>query len=338
MDVGFLFGWAKEQGIKVPQKSDGSANINELFAMYDEWKKRGGNKSAGEEPSKQIDGEKERGYNDTVKKEDGGRDRIVTDADKKKIAELEARLHEKVTKEFNVLRDKNSGKYFYRKGDEQGLTDDITQASVDKKALEIAEKSSKWQKRNDIDFETVRTERQVDKKLPYEQERRIRDEIAALQNGFGSDVSAYKEHQRQSARRKADEFEKELSTSYLSRAKRKDMYLYYRNGDDIEINPTAAIELFTRIAKQYGAEEVHHSATSGSKFSSSVYLDIGGYEVRVSNHELPQTAARDEREMKGGTRWKNEVIFDKRLIREIAKLKTKEDFEKWVLSTFNPED
>lgn len=42
MDVGFLFGWAKEQGVKVPMKSDGSANINELFAMYDEWKKKGG--------------------------------------------------------------------------------------------------------------------------------------------------------------------------------------------------------------------------------------------------------------------------------------------------------
>lgn len=42
MDVGFLFGWAKEQGVKVPQKSDGSANINELFALYNEWKKKGG--------------------------------------------------------------------------------------------------------------------------------------------------------------------------------------------------------------------------------------------------------------------------------------------------------
>ncbi len=40
MDVGFLFGWAKEQGVKVPQKSDGSANINELFALYNEWKKK----------------------------------------------------------------------------------------------------------------------------------------------------------------------------------------------------------------------------------------------------------------------------------------------------------
>lgn len=41
MGAGFLFGWAKEQGVKVPTKSDGSANINELFAMYDEWKKKG---------------------------------------------------------------------------------------------------------------------------------------------------------------------------------------------------------------------------------------------------------------------------------------------------------
>ena len=40
MDVGFLFGWAKEQGIDVPTKSDGSANINELFALYNEWKKK----------------------------------------------------------------------------------------------------------------------------------------------------------------------------------------------------------------------------------------------------------------------------------------------------------
>ena len=40
MDVGFLFGWAKEQGVKVPTKSDGSANINELFALCNEWKKK----------------------------------------------------------------------------------------------------------------------------------------------------------------------------------------------------------------------------------------------------------------------------------------------------------
>lgn len=46
MDVGFLFGWAKEQGVKVPTKSDGSANINELLALYNEWKKKGGESKA----------------------------------------------------------------------------------------------------------------------------------------------------------------------------------------------------------------------------------------------------------------------------------------------------
>ncbi len=46
MDIGFLFGWAKEQGVKVPTKSDGSANIYELFALYNEWKKKGGESKA----------------------------------------------------------------------------------------------------------------------------------------------------------------------------------------------------------------------------------------------------------------------------------------------------
>lgn len=46
MDLGFLSGWAKEQGVKVPTKSDGSANINELFALYNEWKKKGGESKA----------------------------------------------------------------------------------------------------------------------------------------------------------------------------------------------------------------------------------------------------------------------------------------------------
>ena len=40
MDVGFFFGWAKEQGIDVPTKSDGSANIPVLFALYNERKKK----------------------------------------------------------------------------------------------------------------------------------------------------------------------------------------------------------------------------------------------------------------------------------------------------------
>lgn len=49
MDVGFLSGWAKEQGVKVPTKSDGSANINELFVLYNEWQKKGEESKAEEE-------------------------------------------------------------------------------------------------------------------------------------------------------------------------------------------------------------------------------------------------------------------------------------------------
>lgn len=41
MDIGFLFGWAKEQGIDLPTRSDGSINIPAAFALYDEWKKKG---------------------------------------------------------------------------------------------------------------------------------------------------------------------------------------------------------------------------------------------------------------------------------------------------------
>lgn len=82
MDVGFLFGWAKEQGIKVPQKSDGSANINELFAMYDEWKKKGGGKAKGDEgdiptkdnkSSKTVDEPLKKGDNKLVLDDDDSR-------------------------------------------------------------------------------------------------------------------------------------------------------------------------------------------------------------------------------------------------------------------------
>lgn len=82
MNIGFLFGWAKEQGIKVPTKSDGSANVNELFAMYDEWKKKGGGKAKGDEgdiptkdskSSKTVDKPSKKGDNKLVLDDDDSR-------------------------------------------------------------------------------------------------------------------------------------------------------------------------------------------------------------------------------------------------------------------------
>lgn len=42
MDIGFLFGWAKENGIKLPTRDDGNINVPAAFALYDEWKKKHG--------------------------------------------------------------------------------------------------------------------------------------------------------------------------------------------------------------------------------------------------------------------------------------------------------
>ena len=69
MDVGFLFGWAKEQGVKVPQKSDGSANINELFALYNEWKKKGG-ESKAESASDNSDNDQQNNAEETSEPRD----------------------------------------------------------------------------------------------------------------------------------------------------------------------------------------------------------------------------------------------------------------------------
>ena len=44
-DIGWLFGWAKENGIEIPLNYDGSANIPKLFELYDEWREKNGGQS-----------------------------------------------------------------------------------------------------------------------------------------------------------------------------------------------------------------------------------------------------------------------------------------------------
>lgn len=78
MDLGFLSGWAKEQGVKVPQKSDGSANINELFALYNEWQKKGGsgkkqNDAKEQQSGKKVDKPPQKGDNKLVLDDDDSR-------------------------------------------------------------------------------------------------------------------------------------------------------------------------------------------------------------------------------------------------------------------------
>ena len=44
-DIGWLFGWAKENGIDIPLNADGTANIPKLFELYDEWRDKSGGQS-----------------------------------------------------------------------------------------------------------------------------------------------------------------------------------------------------------------------------------------------------------------------------------------------------
>ena len=44
-DIGWLFGWAKENAIDIPLNADGTANIPKLFELYDEWRERNGGSS-----------------------------------------------------------------------------------------------------------------------------------------------------------------------------------------------------------------------------------------------------------------------------------------------------
>ena len=83
MDIKFLFGWAKEQGVDLPTKADGSINIPAAFALYDEWKKKGGggNAKGGEgdisikdnKPLKTVDRPSKKGDNKLVLDDDDSR-------------------------------------------------------------------------------------------------------------------------------------------------------------------------------------------------------------------------------------------------------------------------
>ena len=44
-DIGWLFGWAKENAIDIPLNADGTANITKLFELYDEWRDKNGGQS-----------------------------------------------------------------------------------------------------------------------------------------------------------------------------------------------------------------------------------------------------------------------------------------------------
>jgi len=72
----------------------------------------------------------------------------------------------------------------------------------------------------------------------------------------------------------------------------------------------ATLEAIQREAKKRGIEIVHASGKASAKNASSIYLRHPEFgEVRVSNHELPDTAERAYKREQFGTRWNGEYII-----------------------------
>lgn len=48
--LGWLFAWAKENGIELPLEENGSVDIQKLLELYDEWRGRGKEQASGANP------------------------------------------------------------------------------------------------------------------------------------------------------------------------------------------------------------------------------------------------------------------------------------------------
>ena len=257
-----------------------------------------------------VDGAAHRGRN--ASKVENGRfsqkdSRDNKTAVKKKFS-MEAPVEEKQT-----LIDANTGKYIARNinGEHFGLTDDPSKAITEKRDIERAWASTKFMQKKGITLETATVTREKQKRKPYHPPK-------------------VDPTQRAREKQQADDFEQSIKDSYFYSHSRKNLTPYYRVESDVIINRTAAIELFVRAAKKMGALERHHSSRNGSKYSSSVYLVLDGTELRISDHELPYNAIRDNTR----TRWDGEVILDDYTLREMVKLKSEKEYTEWVKECF----
>ena len=138
---------------------------------------------------------------------------------------------------------------------------------------------------------------------------------------------------------------KEYEESYVFKNKNSKYDAYNLNfdseqriSDDNKLyNNEVFSELIKRKAKQYlDIEETHSSAKKGSKFGDSIYLKDKktGNEVRISNHELPETAEREYNQQKFGHRWNNEVVLNQETMESIVRIKTEQEFKKYIKDLF----
>ena len=151
MNVGFLFGWAKEQGIKVPQKSDGSANINELFALYEAWKKKGEEskaESSDDSPNKEKRNDKD-GKPEVVELDENSElARLIASSDRNKYDTIRRYLIEnfggrelELSYGKKAVIDKSDAKELAHKADNKRTAEIAELEAIIKKARFLMEKA-----------------------------------------------------------------------------------------------------------------------------------------------------------------------------------------------------
>lgn len=312
--------------------------MNEIEKPDNSWERRVNEHKLIEKGYKKEDLEK---LNDEEIKTKNYAQKIVNIDDE--IKNLKEELSPKETKEHDVIIDKNTGKYvrFTPTGIE--LTSDKDLATLGQKTEKILN-SHKALKKLDIDpiKSSVKIERE--KYIPYSQEQAIEAKIkhlqnkkSALQSGYGEDVETYIKEQNKKLEEFKNQKKRDIENSYYGKSAKSSMEKYYSENSRVVIPSETAMELFARRAKALGAEEIHSSAKKGErKYEASIYLKIGNTEIRLSNHEIPDTAEREFAKSEGRTsRWDKEIIMDSTTLDEMIKHKTQKEFDNWVKSYFN---
>lgn len=278
----------------------------------------------------------------------GGRRIFIKDGQDLATAMKESgKFSQKQSKTYYI--DENTGLYIGRNIDGQyfGLTDNIEEAELSKKDIEKLKQSDKFFKKNNIVPKRKKEDVQKTEQIKFSEKQEIENDIFARKQGFEN----YKEYKvnrnlqlKEEIQQKKENFEN--SYVYKNANKKYDKYNNYFNEEET-INSNNELynkEVFSELIKRkaseiYNIEEVHSSAKKGSKFGDSIYLKNKdtGYEVRISNHELPETAEREYRRQQTGgkTRWDNEIILNNETMEEIIRFKTDKEFKQFIKSLFN---
>lgn len=219
------------------------------------------------------------------------------------------------------------------------------------------QKRNGWEVKEQIEKNSV-----MKPKIIGEEREKLKEELTALKSGY-KDVEEYREVKRikqekenliKAELKREKEIRKEkwfdskkekMENSYIYSQKRKSDATYndwYEYGDreSAFYNTKMFEEVIKRKAGQImNIEEVHHSAKSGSKFSTSIYLKNKdtGIEVRISDHYLPDTPEREyKRSLTGGeTRWDKELVLTQSEMEDIVNIKTKKEFDKYLKDLFS---